>query len=238
MAVITAAGQGLAEAAETRLDQPVPSCPDWTMADLVFHLGRVQGTFHGLGTGTVRPEDITAPERPPDAELIDWFRAGVASLVDGLGAQDPAAERWNWTGVDQTAGWIQRRMAQEAALHAWDGRQAVGFDEPVAADVAADGIDEFLDVFVGVTGPAFTGPTRSIHLHVTGDAAPDEPGEWLLSFGEGTTQLDRVHAKGDVALRGPASDLLLVLWGRRSVEVADVVGDASVVDLLLESARF
>ena len=38
----------------------------------------------------------------------------------------------------------------------------------------------------------------------------------------------REHAKGDCALRGAASDLLLVLWRRRPMSTIDVVGDADV----------
>jgi hypothetical protein len=38
----------------------------------------------------------------------------------------------------------------------------------------------------------------------------------------------REHAKGDAALRGPASDVLLVLWRRLPLDAVDVVGDATV----------
>ena len=45
-------------------------------------------------------------------------------------------------------------------------------------------------------------------------------------------------AKGDVALRGPANDLLLALWRRRSLDSIDVVGEAAVAERLLDVARF
>ena len=40
----------------------------------------------------------------------------------------------------------------------------------------------------------------------------------------------REHAKGDVAVRGPASDLLLFLWHRIPADRLDVVGDAALLE--------
>ena len=47
-----------------------------------------------------------------------------------------------------------------------------------------------------------------MHVHST-----DADGEWLVDFDNGLA-VTREHAKGDVAVRGPASDLMLVLYGR------------------------
>ena len=58
----------------------------------------------------------------------------------------------------------------------------------------------------------------SIHLHTT-----DTPGEWLVRLGPDGIHLTREHAKGDVAVRGPASDVLLVLMGRKTMDAADVL---------------
>jgi MDMPI C-terminal domain len=49
----------------------------------------------------------------------------------------------------------------------------------------------------------------SIHLHAT-----DADGEWTLRTDDGLLKVARGHAKGDVAVRGPASSLLLLLWRR------------------------
>jgi hypothetical protein len=98
----------------------------------------------------------------------------------------------------------------------------------MAPDVAADGIDEYLEVFVAVTRMLNTAPAGPpIHLHCT-----DTEGEWLLELPAGERVLTREHRKGDVALRGAAEDLLLVVWGRKTPEAAsvDVVGDATVLD--------
>jgi len=92
---------------------------------------------------------------------------------------------------------------------------------------ASDGIDEMLDVFVGLTRVLFSAPGagESAHLHCT-----DTEGEWLITFpAEGERVVTREHAKGDVAYRGPAESLLLFLWGRDGGDV-DVVGDPAVAD--------
>ncbi|HEY5164497.1 MAG TPA: hypothetical protein VIJ44_00965 [Acidimicrobiia bacterium] len=47
-----------------------------------------------------------------------------------------------------------------------------------------------------------------------------------------------MHAKGDVAIRGPASDLLLVMMRRRSPDDVEVLGDRAVLDGFLDQAGF
>jgi len=69
------------------------------------------------------------------------------------------------------------------------------------------------------------GAGESIHLHCT-----DGDGEWLVRLGADAVVVTREHAKGDVALRAPASELLLFLWGRRDASAGEVFGDASVLE--------
>ncbi len=57
--------------------------------------------------------------------------------------------------------------------------------------------------------PGRRSATRTIHLHCT-----DGEGEWLITRAGDDVVVTREHAKGDVAARGTASDLLLFLWGR------------------------
>jgi hypothetical protein len=88
--------------------------------------------------------------------------------------------------------------------------------------LASDGIDEFLHWFhsSGADRPSVGG---SVHLHCT-----DVDGEWTVREHDGARVVTREHAKGDCALRGAASDLLLVLWRRLPLSAVDVVGDADV----------
>jgi len=79
---------------------------------------------------------------------------------------------------------------------------------------------------------------RTVHIHGTDDPAPADGAEWLLTFTADGVEVQATHAKGDVALRGPAHELLLTLWRRRPLVGLDVVGDAAVAERLLEVARF
>ena len=66
-------------------------------------------------------------------------------------------------------------------------------------------------------------PHGSMRLHRT-----DGPGEWMLELIDGVVVMSEKHAKGDVAVRGSASDLYLLAWNRRSTDGLEVFGDAEV----------
>ena len=69
------------------------------------------------------------------------------------------------------------------------------------------------------------GTGETIHLHCT-----DGEGEWLVRLAPGGVNVVNEHAKGDVAARGAASDLLLMMWGRVPVTQVEVFGDASLLE--------
>jgi uncharacterized protein (TIGR03083 family) len=162
-----------------------------------------------------------------------------AGLLEELGQVDPDTEVWTFTD-DHSVRFVMRRMAHETAVHRWDAEVAVGRDTTLDPALASDGIDEFLTHFVQVADEDAMPIAGSVHLHCT-----DVPGEWTLYTDEGDAgeaglpafRLVREHAKGDCALRGTASDLLLVLWRRLPVERIDVVGDAEVAARFLAYPR-
>jgi uncharacterized protein (TIGR03083 family) len=231
-------GLGLATAAEAAgLDRPVPSCPGWTVADLVWHTGEVVWFWADDVEHRRRdPTDYLEPERPADADLLAWYRAAVDRAVQVLGAADPAEEVWSWAPGGGSVGWVQRRMAHEAAVHRWDAEHAAGTGWSPDAELAADGVDEFLDHFTGRTVEDAAPVGGTVHLHCT-----DVEGEWLVEETDprGPLAFRREHAKGDVAVRAPAAGLLLLLWGRRrldELEGAEVFGDADVAERLVARA--
>ena len=127
-------------------------------------------------------------------------------------------------------------MAQEFAVHAWDADNALGRATAIDPAVAVDGIDEFLDAFLSHQPAALEGPVLTVHLHTT-----DAEGEWMVVIGDGRHELERTHGKGDVAVRGPASDLLLALWGRGPIdgEGSQIFGDPAVLsDFLSRIGHF
>ena len=120
-------------------------------------------------------------------------------------------------------------MTQEAAMHRWDIEAVHADRNPINAELAVDGIDEFYDFFVAERMPdAFAG-NGTVHLHAT-----DADGEWMITRRNEGIELEKAHGKGDVAARGPASDLLLFVWNRKTHEELETFGDT---ELLMEHQR-
>ena len=217
----------LLDIAGAALDRPVPTCPGWTCERLVGHVGTVQRrTAARLATGELAEVDPA----PPGAAAVEWARAGLAELVAALEATDPDAEVDTAVGRQPAAYWF-RRMAVEAALHRVDAEGAVGDSTPVATELALDGIEELFRVLLPQRG---TGTLErhgeTVHLHATDPDLAEGAGEWLVTLGEAGLAVEHAHAKGDVAVRGTASDLLLLLWNRVGTDRFQVFGDASLLD--------
>jgi uncharacterized protein (TIGR03083 family) len=221
---IRAESAALASAARKGLDAPVPSCPDWDVRELVLHTARV----HRWVTEIVRTRAQERPERfpaRPDGDIADWFERGADTLIVTLEAVDPDEPLWNWSRGPQAASFWPRRMAQETAMHRWDGESAHGSATPIDSALAVDGINEMFDVFLS-SGRLADDATLSgsLHLH-----AIDADGEWLVRIDGGKLAVTHEHAKGDAAVRGSASDLLLFVWNRVPASSLEVFGDDDVV---------
>jgi uncharacterized protein (TIGR03083 family) len=229
--VVEEEGKRLLEAATVGLDAPVPACPAWTVADVVGHVASVyRRTTHVLAHQlTERPAGSDWYHAPPEGRaVLDWFAGSLSEVLDQLRRADPVGTVWTFSAHDHTAGFWHRRLAHETTMHRVDVESAHGTPAAVPADVACDGIDEAFDVLIGprLSGQ-FCGDDGTVHLHAT-----DHPGEWLITLGPEGVVVERCHAKGTVALRGPASGLLLWLWGRGGVDGLEVFGERPVLDQL------
>jgi len=221
-------------AREAGLDAPVPTCPDWTVERLVDHVGKVL-RFVGKVVETGGPVDARVLPRPPAGSLVvQWLEEMVAATVAALAAKDPADELWNWAGQPPVAAFWYRRMAHELAVHGADAALAAGRVPDIEPRLATDGIDEMLTVLLPAklaAGATSLGELGSIHVHCT-----DTVGEWLVTASGSDVEVERVHAKGDAALRGPATDLLLRICNRGTG--GEVVGDPVVVTTFTQGFRF
>lgn len=216
-----------AAAASGDLDAPVPSCPRWTLDRLVGHLGWVYNwVSEHLEARSATMLDRDAVPRPPRGEaVVGWFGQAHARVLAALSDVEGTTEIWGWAGVNSAAFW-QRRMAQESLIHRWDAENAVGEPGPLDSDLAADGVDELMEVIlpfqVGMSADAL--PEGTLHLHRT-----DGEGEWLCRIADGRLEVERVHARGDVAVRGTGEQLDLVLWRRITPDDVEVFGDVGVL---------
>jgi uncharacterized protein (TIGR03083 family) len=234
LALVRADAELLLATAAGALDRPVPTCPRWTVERLVGHVGRV----HRWTAGWVSTGESTEVERPPSGQaVVDWARAGAEELLVALEAQgDTDAPVDTWAGR-QPAGFWPRRMAVETAVHRCDAQVAVGEITPVDTALATDAIDELFSVILPWRGTGdLGGAGETIHLHATdpdlstAGGGTGRGGEWLVTLTAGGPEVQHVHAKGDVAVRGTASDLLLLLYSRIGPERCDVYGDTALLD--------
>ena len=116
-------------------------------------------------------------------------------------------------------------MTQEAAIHRWDIEAAHGDTQPINAELAVDGINEFYDFFIAERLPkAFSGD-GSVHLHAT-----DAEGEWMVTRKSDGITVEKTHGKGDVAARGSASDLLLFVWNRKLHTALETFGNTELLE--------
>jgi uncharacterized protein (TIGR03083 family) len=224
-------GLGLAEAAAAAGPQaPVAGCPGWDVAELVWHITGVHHFWAEIVGGRLQdPEAVPRLERPEAfPALLARFRSGVEHLAATLAAADPAAPVWTWAR-QKDAGFVIRHQAQETAVHRWDAERAAGRGFAIDPALAADAVDEFLEHTAVFRAEGAAPIGGAVHLHPT-----DGPGEWTVSEDEaGNLLVQKGHIKGDAAMRGPASDLLLVLYRRLDPGALETFGDAGVLERFL-----
>jgi len=199
-----ATGRFADAAASGDLEAPVPTCPGWTLADLIGHLGWVhRWAAHAVTDGT---PDGNSPYAGDPPDMVEWYRDSAQHLVDVLASRDPDAPAWTF-GPQKVAGFWRRRQVHETSVHEYDALAAVGRTESWSIDpaLAWDGVDEVASFFYPrqVRLERITPLEGTIRLVATDvDAAPLEIGS------------DDPVAE----LTGPASYLLLALWKRAPVE--------------------
>jgi len=239
------AGHRLGAAAKAAgLDAQVPSCPDWVVRDLVKH----QGGVHRWAAGYISPpraeywdvdlDDIVGAW-PADDDLLDWFAAGHASLVEALSNADRNLACWTFLAAPSPLAMWARRQAHETTVHRVDAELAAGWQPAkVPPTFAADGVDELLTCFI--TRPRGTlraDPAKTLRVRCT-----DDPAEWLVSIGPDRVTTSRAAvaaaaATADCQVSGSANDLYLALWHRRAITGLSIEGDAGVLDFFNDQVR-
>ncbi len=223
------------------LETPVPTCGDWTLADLAWHLGEVQDFWGFVIAERPNPPDLyVQPDRPDDPFLAEFLRDACDDLVMALGNTAADLPAWSWSD-NHTVGFTLRRQSHEALIHFVDGALAVG--APVLGidpGLAADGVDEMVNVmFEPVAESAAFEPEAVVALRST-----DTDDSWRVVLGTaaGATGERAPHVvrsageKVELAIAGPATTLNLWLWGRGGASGLDVTGSVEP-DVLLPRFR-
>ncbi|MFE1316047.1 maleylpyruvate isomerase family mycothiol-dependent enzyme [Kitasatospora phosalacinea] len=184
------------------LSAPVEHCGNWKLADLVAHMGAgnlwvVTAVREGRG------DNYRESDAPGDPDgLRSWYADSADDLVAALSV-DPATAAWT-IAPPHTVGFWRRRRTQETLVHRWDAANALGLQQPLNAELAADGVAEVFDTMADrmVARGAATPPVRALRLTAT-----DSARSWTYGPGEPVAEV-----------AGTAEDLLLMLWGRKPRE--------------------
>ncbi|MEZ5245261.1 MAG: maleylpyruvate isomerase family mycothiol-dependent enzyme [Acidimicrobiales bacterium] len=224
-AALEAEGRRLIAVATKDLEAEVPTCPGWRCRDLLRHVAVVWDSLRlAAESPSLDPPDFgqlaTLPDDP--AALADFAAERLDLLVPVLASVDPGRSVWTWAGEKPMAFW-PRRAHLETVVHRVDAEFAANDPTPVDPWVGIDGVDElYTELRAGRTEDL---PSGSFHLHQT-----DGDGEFMLDVVDGSLAVSRAHAKGDAALRATGEDLLLAVWGRRSLDGLEFFGDRDVAE--------
>ena len=213
----------------------VPTCPGWSVRDLVTHLGTVhrwaQSLVHARSPERMAAPDVELERTPIDAH---WLRQGGVELVDTLRNADPDDAMWAW-GEDQHVRFWSRRQLHETVVHRCDAELALGRVPEVDSWIATDAIDECL---ANLTMAARFSPSVR-ELRGAGERlrfrTRDTRRSWTVQLHDGGFRPCDPRVTPDASVSGPAAELLLILYRRRAVNDVnlDVEGSRSLVDFWL-----
>ena len=190
-----------AAAAATDLDAPVEHCPGWSVGNLVSHLADVQWFWaEGVTKRIVDGDLVQRPTGMPEGvDPVVYLRTQTERLLAGLADVDATTPLWTWFEPQQHAGFVLRRQLLEATVHAWDIENATQEPYDVSVEVAVLGLEEFVEVMALNLVDDQKASPAALALEPTDS-------DWTRTlFGEAAPIL---------RLQAPASDLLLLLWGR------------------------
>ena len=254
-------GDLLADAAERAgLDAAVPPCSPWLVKDLLRHTGYIHRW--AVRHITECPEQVL--DGPPeeeilrggaaDEDLLAWFRAGHAALVETLSTADPGLRCATFMDAPSPLAFWARRQAHETAIHRADAESAAGARPGYPPDFATDGIDELImgfgqrrkyrpsaehegsfDVRTTDTGHAWHVATEDGRIQARREPAGPDSG----SSARGSVAGPDPANPAECTVTGPASGLYLYLWNRSNAAQADVTiaGDPGFLAVWQSSVR-
>lgn len=203
----------------------VPTAPQWTITDLVEHVGQSQ---HWVAQ--IIEQRITDPTQLPTqmavlpadpGEWQAWLaqsaqRVASACHDDALDAPvfNPAADERTGTRF-----WLTS-MLNEAVVHGFDAANAAGRPADIAPDIAAALITNHLAMLTSPTwelqrsesAHAIRGTGQSLQWLATDTA--NDTGAWLVERHPDGAKWQPTTRQADVTVTGPAQFLLLTLTRR------------------------
>ena len=219
---------------------PAPTCPGWNVSQLLRHIGGgLRWATEIVRTRAIAPppdvalRDLSGFTDEDPSQLHESLTEAAALLQQALADAGPDAQMWCPVDGGGSA-FYARRSTHESAIHRAHAAIALGVEYVLDADVAVDGVDEWLELgclpFHFDVHPwmrELLGPGRMIGLHAT-----DADVDWLLDLTGDTIAWRRSDEVASAGIRGSAADLLLTIYRRmpRDSGRIQVTGDAGLVD--------
>jgi uncharacterized protein (TIGR03083 family) len=220
------------------LDAPVPTCPEWTIEDLVAHTSQVHRHKTEIVLGRYVEESPPFPPPPTEVDVLAWYNDGVNEMLGVFGDADLSLPIYTWCNHEHSADWWVRRMAHETVIHGADAVIAAGGTPRIDAALAEDGVDEVLDEFMTGSPPWVTvapggrridllaGDRRwSLRTATFSGVSPDSGAVYEALD---TVVFDDV-GDPDAVVRAEPETLNLWLWGRGSLDDGAASGDADLI---------
>lgn len=223
-------------------DARIPTCPEWTVRDLVGHVGAGHRWSATMIETRADVPLVPIPEAPAPQrqdEWPGWLAEGAGRLVDAVRDAGHRTPVWTWQD-DRTAGFWLRRMTHDELIHRYDAEHALGRPcDGVAPDLAADGISDFLDT--AATMSRSTVPHYGFRgLRGSGETLRFETpsGSWLVRRTPDGAVWTRDAGPADAVVSGPDWDVLLVLNRRLEPGSVTVTGDRALFTHWWDNSTF
>ncbi|MEU2793180.1 maleylpyruvate isomerase family mycothiol-dependent enzyme [Streptomyces sp. NPDC007100] len=234
------------------LKATVPTCPDWTLEDLVRHVGGalrwVDTTVRTRATEMVPFDSVPeykGPAGSDPAALDAWLAESGRLTAEALREIGPDTPIWVWA-PGQPSGFWARRMTHETVVHRADAAATTGADFLLDPEVAADTIEEYTQLICMIPtlrpdheSNRLLGTGRTLRLHAT-DTPPGTHADWVVDLSGTAATYRHTPEEATVTLSAPAADLLRVYYRRLSPDTpgVEITGDRAFLDEWLSVSSF
>ncbi|MET1007815.1 MAG: maleylpyruvate isomerase family mycothiol-dependent enzyme [Propionibacteriaceae bacterium] len=232
---------------------PVPSCPDWKLADLVEHVGATQQWVARLTEDRITDPQaafalswVKAPAQP-DA-WSDWLHQSADRAAAAFAGAPSGADVFDPSGGNDGITFWRRRLFGEVSVHRIDAALTVGRPYELSAPLAGVAIDDWLDT---ISSPGWAANVPGFADAMRGDGqtiawvADDLDRAWVLRRSDAPVTLIRgsaaTAADTDVTVRGLAVDLLHLVSRRRPLgddTTCQVSGDRDELVHLINNMKW
>ena len=206
------------------MTSPVPNCPGWTVYNAAVHIGRACVFWEEMMASP--PDDSSARDRalatitrlPTGVDLTQlaaWAESAMAAIEAG-GDRECYFSMTGGPGTFDLWAW---HAAAELSVHQLDVEAALGHPHTISEPAALDSAEYACAYFMPAMRRAMHEDPGGLTVELTGHDG----------VVVGSTSIES-HAPGRATVRGPATQVLLGLWGRPHTNVEVVGGDAAVWD--------